>query len=88
MRKIVLDARKMATKEIAHRYLKEVFDFPDYYGNNLDALWDELTGWTDIEIVIRHHQRLRENLGAYGEKLLEVFEELEKENLRVEVVLL
>lgn len=88
MRKIVLDARKMATKEIAHRYLKEVFDFPDYYGNNLDALWDELTGWTDIEIVIRHHQRLRENFGAYGEKLLEVFEELEKENLRVEVVLL
>jgi len=26
-----------------HDYLKEVFDFPDYYGKNLDALYDCLT---------------------------------------------
>ncbi len=26
-----------------HEILKEAFDFPDYYGKNLDALWDCLT---------------------------------------------
>ena len=27
-------------KKDGHDYLKEVFNFPDYYGKNLDALYD------------------------------------------------
>ncbi|WP_405305327.1 barstar family protein [Methanobrevibacter sp.] len=27
-------------KENGHDYLKEMLDFPDYYGKNLDALYD------------------------------------------------
>lgn len=30
-------------KKDGHDYLMEVFDFPDYYGKNLDALYDCLT---------------------------------------------
>lgn len=30
-------------KEKGHDYLKEVLNFPDYYGKNLDALYDCLT---------------------------------------------
>ena len=29
--------------EEGHNYLKEVLNFPDYYGKNLDALYDCLT---------------------------------------------
>ena len=29
--------------EDGHNYLKEVLNFPDYYGKNLDALYDCLT---------------------------------------------
>lgn len=25
-----------------HEHLKEVFSFPDWYGRNMDALWDML----------------------------------------------
>lgn len=40
---VILDARKLSTKEEAHAYLKKVFRFPEYYGHNLDALYDSLT---------------------------------------------
>ena len=38
-----------------HEALMRDLDFPDYYGGNLDALWDCLTDmlgdWADIELV-------------------------------------
>ena len=35
-----------------HKYLKEVFDFPEYYGENLDALYDCLSEMDDTEVII------------------------------------
>ena len=34
------DALKVNERKEAHEYLKEVFSFPEYYGKNLDALFD------------------------------------------------
>ena len=41
MKIIEIDGKSI--KNDGHKYLKKVFDFPDYYGNNLDALYDCLT---------------------------------------------
>ena len=41
MKNIYLEGERL--KSDYHRYLKEKFDFPDYYGENLDALYDCLT---------------------------------------------
>ena len=35
-----IDALKVNEREEAHEYLAEVFSFPEYYGKNLDALFD------------------------------------------------
>lgn len=49
---IILDG--IMIREKSHEYLKEKLDLPDYYGKNLDALYDCLTEIgveTEIEIV-------------------------------------
>ena len=50
----VLDAAKMKTKTEAHPYLKEVLQLQDYYGGNLDALYDCLSEMEDIEVEIQN----------------------------------
>lgn len=43
MTTIKLDRQRLSEKPSAHEYLKDRFHFPEYYGKNLDALWDLLT---------------------------------------------
>lgn len=50
MRTIEIDG-KLIKKE-GHDYLKEILNFPDYYGKNLDALYDCLTD-IGVETEIR-----------------------------------
>lgn len=38
-----LDAAKLTDRDTAQDYIAAVFDFPSYYGKNLDALHDCLT---------------------------------------------
>ena len=42
--KIILDMRLSETPSETQEYLKDALGFPDYYGKNLDALYDILTG--------------------------------------------
>ncbi len=79
--KILLDGRRMGSPAEAHNYLKEAMNFPDYYGENLDALWDMLTTIDHpIFVVLNFSGRMRESLGEYGKKLISTFKEATREN--------
>lgn len=38
--KIYIDASRLTNRDDMHEYMKEVFEFPEYFGRNLDALYD------------------------------------------------
>jgi ribonuclease inhibitor len=52
MKQITLDGNRLCDASSVHTYLKEMLDFPEYYGNNFDALYDCLTDLEEIEINI------------------------------------
>lgn len=74
--KVILDAGCMGQRETVHGYLKEKLSLPDYYGNNLDALWDCLTTMDDTEIVICNREQAQE----YFDRVYRVFQKAAEEN--------
>lgn len=55
MNNITLKLDKFSEKNEIHNYLKKKMKFPDYYGGNLDALYDCLTDISsDTAIDIRY----------------------------------
>ncbi len=81
MIKVTLNGRNMNSKEIAHLYMKWNLQVPEYYGTNLDALWDVLSTYDKpIQINLINKDKLIENLGDYGEAIIEVFQDAQKEN--------
>ncbi len=49
---IVLDARRFKGRSRAHAYLKEALRLPDYYGKNLDALYDCLGDIGEETVIV------------------------------------
>ncbi|HBD63549.1 MAG TPA: hypothetical protein DC038_03835 [Clostridiales bacterium] len=78
---IILDGSKMTSRDTAHKYIKECMNFPEYYGENLDALWDLLSTWaSETTVYLLNEEKMHENLGEYGELLKGVFQEAAYEN--------
>lgn len=49
--RVELDASRMRERAEAHAYLTQALQLPDYYGKNLDALYDCLTERDDLELL-------------------------------------
>ena len=81
METILIDAAAMPDREAAHAYLAERLALPDYYGKNLDALYDLLCERSaPTRLVIRDRSAILGNLGPYGEALLRTLEDAAGEN--------
>lgn len=84
MIEIILDGKKMKTREKAHLHIKDQLISPEYHGNNLDALWDVISSYDmKINIELINKRCLMENLGDYGQSIIDVLEDGEKENSNI-----
>lgn len=73
-----------------HEELKKTFDLPDYYGKNLDALWDCLEYYFDepTHVYVKGFYSLPKNWMDHMKKILEVFDDVHAEtpNFTYEIV--
>lgn len=87
METIVIDGERMLNRRAAHDHLAERLSLPDYYGRNLDALYDLLTERDGpIRLVVRHQEAILSWLGEYGAALCQTLEDADRANPGLEVL--
>ena len=83
---VIIAGKNITDKRMLPTYLQEQCNFPDYYGNNLDALYDVLTERAEpLEIKVEHAEELKEILCGYGEAFIETLLDAAAENERVTI---
>ena len=84
--KVIINCENLPNRKQAHEYLAQMLDFPEYYGKNLDALFDCLTELNDCTIVLKGAEALFQD--SYGAKVRKVMEKAAKSNpgLKLEVL--
>jgi len=81
MRIVTLDCTTITSRRELHRALAQTLRFPDWYGGNLDALFDCLTDLeTPTALTLTGWHTLEEVLEEYGRKVLQTMQEAAEEN--------
>ena len=73
---IILDGSVMTSRERAYKHIARELRFPEYFGKNLDALYDLLTDLyvnEDTIVILMNCRKMKKSLGEYGDKLIDVF---------------
>lgn len=83
-KKYVLDCANMCDRKAAHDYLAKELELPDYYGHNLDALFDCLTEMVNTTIELKNVDKM-DAMGDYSKAMIAVFEEADKANESLKV---
>ena len=78
-----LDGSRMRSRQEAHEEIARAMQFPEYYGKNLDALWDMLTTTSGMAVMTGVSGMLNA-LGGYGCRILKTFYDAAEENSRFE----
>ena len=78
--RVRLDGSLMTDRAAAHDHIREQLSFPNYYGRDLDALYDLLTSLPEtVEIDLANKDQMLEQLGAYGTSLLLTLQQAEED---------
>ena len=90
MEKVILDFTGCKYLGEVHKILKSTFDFPDYYGENLDSLWDCMRYYCEnnLYVYIKGISTLPESFSDYMAKMIGVFNRVHEEtpNITFEII--
>lgn len=72
MKRCILDAAALPDVAAVYRALADAFVFPEYFGNNPDALWDALGEYAGqpVEIVWRNPDASAARLGRDFDRIV------------------
>lgn len=86
---MVLNCELINQKAELHEYIAKELSFPEYYGKNLDALYDVLSDINEETLIeIENFEKLKEKFGTYAEAFLDVLHDASEENEKIKYVLI
>lgn len=84
MAEIVLDGLELQSLEEIHDRFARALALPEWYGRNLDALFDCLTEQSEpVTVRLLHQEALEDRLGRRGLALVRLLRRAAAENPRV-----
>jgi ribonuclease inhibitor len=80
---IELDGLSISSEQDFHKRIASAFSVAQYYGNNLNALWDLLS--TDVErpveIVWKNSKESEQSMGETFKKIISIFERTKNQDI-------
>lgn len=88
MKEIIIDCAEIADRKQLHALIAQKLNFPDWYGGNLDALYDCLTGvYDETNILLKNFASLEQSLGGYALSVRKVLLKADEDNERITAVI-
>ena len=87
MKEITIDCRGVVPRSDLHKAFADALSFPDWYGNNLDALYDQLTSiGEETTIHLLCWQRAEASMGRYGICARRAMEDAQQNNANLHIL--
>ena len=86
MKVVILDGSTAPTKEALHEHLARELNFPDWYGGNLDALFDCLTAVSEEVALSLDETALAEALGPYVQRIGKILARAAEKNPKIHLL--
>ncbi len=84
--RVEIDLTEVRSKEAFHDAIQENLDCPSYYGRNLDALYDVLTGYCEASVIdFVGYMDFSHDLPGYASAFKEMCLEAMAENHELEI---
>ena len=88
MADVIIDGAAVTCREELHRVFAKALDFPEWYGGNLDALYDLLGGVNmPASITIVHSGMMSDEFSGYMERVLRVILRAAEQNPNIKLYL-
>ncbi|WP_130912405.1 barstar family protein [Pseudomonas sp. Sample_9] len=80
---IELDGLSISSEQDFHKRIASAFPVAEYYGNNLNSLWDLLSTDVErpIEIVWKNSKESEQSMGETFKKIISIFERTKNQDI-------
>lgn len=89
MKRVNIDGKELVSPKALHESLAAALSFPEYYGGNLDALYDALTDIReDVCLAVTNSADAKEQLDGYWWSFIGVFSDAQAKTGKLRLLLM